>query len=108
MAIVFVAVASYAGGITLTNTDDRQNRGYVMKCVACGMPMVNETDHAMGDQNKDYCIHCCRPDGSMQSYEERKKTLVRFIVSYQGADEKQASALADSIMHELPAWSDHK
>jgi hypothetical protein len=41
----------------------------------------------------------------MQSYEEKKAELVRFIVSFQGVDEPQASALADSIMREFPAWS---
>ncbi len=37
-------------------------------CVACGMPMTKSTDFPLGDESKDYCVYCARPDGSMQSY----------------------------------------
>ena len=39
-------------------------------CIACGMPMKTKEDFAMGDESKDYCKYCTRPDGIMQSYEE--------------------------------------
>lgn len=41
-------------------------------CIACGMPMAEPSEFACGDTTKDYCVHCARPDGSMQSFEEKK------------------------------------
>lgn len=73
-------------------------------CIACGMPMNNPADYAMGDESKDYCIHCARPDGSMQSYEERLQGMTAFIIKTQGLDEKAALEAARHMMAKLPAW----
>lgn len=75
-------------------------------CIACGMPMREQGDFPLGDRSKDYCVHCARPDGSMQSYEERASGMAAFIVRTQGLDEGAALALAKSQMARLPAWSD--
>ena len=32
--------------------------------------LKTQEDYAMGDESKDYCIHCARPDGTMQSRRE--------------------------------------
>ena len=74
------------------------------KCIACGMPMQNPEDFAMGDSEKDYCKYCARPDGTMQSYEEKLNSLSSFIVKTQGIDEKAANSAAKSMMAKLPAW----
>lgn len=74
-------------------------------CVACGMPMQNATDHAMGDERKDYCKYCARPDGSMQSYEEKLEGMAAFIVRTQGMDAGAARRIAAGQMAKLPAWS---
>lgn len=50
------------------------------KCIACGMPMNTPSEFAMGDTSKDYCVHCARQDGSMQSFEEKRLSLTDFIV----------------------------
>ena len=63
-------------------------------CIACGMPMKEKEDFAMGDPGKDYCMHCARPDGSMQSYEEKLSGLTSFIVKTQGFDENAARKAA--------------
>ena len=73
-------------------------------CIACGMPMEDVPDFAANDTGKDYCIHCSRPDGEMQSYEEKKENLVKFIVRTQGFDEGAAKKIAESMMQKLPAW----
>lgn len=73
-------------------------------CIACGMPMENLSDYAMGDTEKDYCRYCARPDGSMQSYEEKLESLTGFIVKTQGLDIKAADAAARSMLSRLPAW----
>lgn len=66
--------------------------------------MQNPSEYAMGDVEKDYCIHCARPDGSMQSYEERLESCTQFIMKTQGLDSTAAKAAAQSMMSRLPAW----
>jgi hypothetical protein len=73
-------------------------------CIACGMPMESPSDFALNDPAKDYCVYCARPDGSMQSFEEKKEGLTRFIVKTQGFDEAAAETLAENMMRKLPAW----
>lgn len=73
-------------------------------CIACGMPMKETSDFAMGDTEKDYCVHCTRPDGSMQSFEEKLESLTNFIVRTQGIDKLAANTAARNMMTRLPAW----
>lgn len=73
-------------------------------CIACGMPMVKPEEFAVGDTAKDYCVHCSRPDGSMQTYEEKLDSMAGFIVRTQGFDEKAAKLAAKELMAKLPAW----
>ncbi|GHU70932.1 AraC family transcriptional regulator [Spirochaetia bacterium] len=74
-------------------------------CIACGMPMKDPSEFACGDTNKDYCVHCARPDGSMQSFEEKRIGLTAFIVKTQGIDETAALEAAEFMMKKLPAWT---
>jgi uncharacterized protein YfbU (UPF0304 family) len=74
------------------------------KCIACGMPMEGASDFAANDPSKDYCVHCARPDGQMQSFEEKKENLIRFIVKTQGLEESVAAGIAETMMRKLPAW----
>ena len=73
-------------------------------CIACGMPMKTNGDFAMGDETKDYCVYCARPDGTMQSYEEKLKSMTGFIVKTQGLDEQTAQKAAEGMLAKLPAW----
>ena len=73
-------------------------------CIACGMPMVKAEEFAMGDMSKDYCVYCTRPDGSMQSYEEKLDGMTKFIIKTQGFAEQAAGAAAREMMAKLPAW----
>lgn len=74
-------------------------------CIACGMPMTKSSDFAMGDENNNYCVHCSRADGSMQSYHEKLESLSDFIVKTQGLDKSAARDAAKFMMSKLPAWS---
>ena len=74
------------------------------QCIACGMPMNTAEDHAMADESKDYCKYCARPDGSMQSFDEKLDGLTGFIVKTQGLDSGAARKAARSMMQKLPAW----
>jgi len=73
-------------------------------CIACGMPMEKSSDYAMGDETKDYCKYCSRPDGTMQSYEEKLKGTIEFLVKTQGIDQTAASTSAVNILAKLPTW----
>lgn len=75
-------------------------------CIACGMPMKEPAEFATGDTNKDYCVHCARPDGTMQSYEEKLDSMAGFIVRTQGLDRKVAETAARAMMAKLPAWKE--
>jgi len=76
-------------------------------CIACGMPMEKAADFAMNDTSKDYCVHCARPDGTMQLFEEKKKALTSFIIKTQGLNDKVAETVAESMMRKLPAWQEY-
>lgn len=73
-------------------------------CIACGMPMSKKSDYAMGDETKNYCKYCMRPDGSMQSYDEKLRGTVDFLIKTQGFDRKAAEGAAVQILAKLPAW----
>lgn len=73
-------------------------------CIACGMPMREKDDFAMSDESKDYCKYCARPDGSMQSYDEKLDGMTGFIVKTQGLDQAAARNAAKGMMAKLPAW----
>lgn len=74
------------------------------RCISCGMPMKEASEFAMGDLSKDYCVHCSRPDGSMQSYEEKLESMSSFIIKTQGIDKHVAITTARNMMASLPAW----
>ncbi|MEO3944636.1 zinc ribbon domain-containing protein [Gorillibacterium sp. CAU 1737] len=73
-------------------------------CIACGMPMKSLSDYAMEDEKKDYCRHCSRPDGTMQSYSEKLQSFVKLIIKTQGLDIQVATTSAKAMMMRLPAW----
>jgi hypothetical protein len=58
----------------------------------------------MGDESKDYCKFCARPDGTMQNYEEKLEGMTEFIVKTQGLDRNAAVEAARDMMAKLPAW----
>jgi hypothetical protein len=68
------------------------------------MPMKTKEEFAMSNEEKDYCVHCSRPDGTMQSYDEKLVSMSSFIVRTQGLDNSAAKKVAESMMSKLPAW----
>ena len=73
-------------------------------CIACGMPMEKAEDHANGDATKDYCRYCARPDGTMQSYDEKLVGMTHWIAQTQSLDAAAAKEMAQAMMAKLPAW----
>lgn len=76
----------------------------IKKCISCGMPMTKPSDYPLEDERKDYCTHCARPDGSMQSYDEKINSCTEFIIRTQGLDRQVAKGLAIRTLKNLPAW----
>jgi len=66
--------------------------------------MNKTSDFAMSDESKDYCVYCARPDGTMQSFEEKKENMTDFIIRTQGLARGPAEIAALSMMKNLPAW----
>lgn len=73
-------------------------------CISCGMPMEKADDYPLQDESKDYCIYCARPDGTLQSYEEKLKGTTEFIIRTQGLHKNAAHELAIRTLKKLPAW----
>ena len=73
-------------------------------CISCGMPMTEISDFAMGDVKKDYCTDCANPDGSMQTFDEKRAELADLIVKTQGFDRDAALKTAENMMRTHPAW----
>ncbi len=73
-------------------------------CIACGMPMTKPADYPLGDESKDYCIYCARPDGTMQSYPEKLDHTTEFLIRTQGLDHEAARSMAERTLAKLPAW----
>lgn len=70
-------------------------------CISCGMPMTKPSDYPLMDESKDYCA---RPDGSMQSYEEKLDGTAEFLIRTQGLDKDAARQMAVRTLSKLPAW----
>ncbi len=73
-------------------------------CIACGMPMEAPEDYASKDTSKDYCAYCAKPNGEMQSYEERLENYSGWLMKTQGLKKTAAIAQSKTIMSQLPAW----
>lgn len=73
-------------------------------CISCGMPMEKLADFPLGDESKDYCVHCARPDGSLQSYDEKLEGTTEFLIRTQGLDREAAHSLAARTLDKFPLW----
>jgi hypothetical protein len=73
-------------------------------CIACGMPMESAEDFPKGDVTRDYCCYCAKPNGEMQSYEEKVEGYSNWLVDTQGITKTAALAQTKTILAQLPAW----
>ncbi len=77
-------------------------------CISCGMPMSKTSDYPLGDESKNYCVYCARPDGSMKSYSEELESMAEFLIHTQGLDPKAAHEMASRTLAKLPAWENRE
>lgn len=78
---------------------------FMKTCISCGMPMTKPSDFPLEDVSKDYCKYCAKPDGSMQSYPEKLKGTIEFLIRTQGLDKEAARQLAVRTLAKMPAWN---
>ena len=78
----------------------------VRKCISCGMPLEKAEHFPLGDESKEWCVYCARPDGSLKSYDEALAGMSDFIVQTQGLDPEAAREAARSLMATMPAWKE--
>lgn len=69
--------------------------------------MLSPADHALGDELREYCLYCARPDGELKTYEEALASLAQFVANTQHVSPEEAQAIAASEMSRLPAWTGH-
>jgi hypothetical protein len=77
-------------------------------CISCGMPLRKAEDYPLGDQSKDYCVHCARADGTLKSYHEALEGMSAFIAKTQGLEPEAARQTARGAMAKMPAWRNRK
>jgi len=73
-------------------------------CISCGMPMEVPEDFPKQDTSKDYCCYCSKPNGEMQSYDERLENYSGWLIKTQGLTKAAAISQSKIIMSQLPAW----
>lgn len=69
-----------------------------ISCESCGMPI--ETGR--------YCQHCVDAEGKLQSFDERFRRMVGWMLSKEPAlPRAEAEARTRAHMRTMPAWKDH-
>jgi hypothetical protein len=68
--------------------------------------MMSPQQHGGGDTENKYCIHCCRTDGSLKSYEEVLEGMAGLIMNTRGLGRAAAESAARQYLATMPAWCD--
>ena len=77
-------------------------------CEACGMPMNQKEDFALGDLHAACCVYCVNPDGSVKSCEEIFEGGVQFFMTKLGGDRKLAEKVIRKNMRMQSYWQGKK
>lgn len=72
-------------------------------CHACTAPLDNPEFKGASDI---YCKLCTDENGNLKPYEEIKKGITMWFLSWQGVSEEVASQRAEYFMKAMPAWAD--
>jgi hypothetical protein len=76
-----------------------------VSCESCGMPLAGAEDHALGNPELPYCVHCA-PEGKLPPLEERVERFTQWMMSQQGLDYPAARQQAIAYLKTMPAWKD--
>lgn len=75
-------------------------------CYSCGMPLEKASDHALGDINHQFCVHCTDEHGQLKPYEEILNGMANYLVHSQGVAMTAAKEIAKDVLAKQPAWRD--
>jgi hypothetical protein len=70
------------------------------------MPFEKASDHALGDANHKFCVHCCDAQGQLKPYEEILSSMAHYLVRSQGVAQAAAVEVAKDVLANQPAWKD--
>lgn len=73
-------------------------------CISCGMPMQKDEDHAPGNPQSTWCVHCSTPQGQLQNLEERFERMVQWQMKKGAKSRDQAERETKIYMQTMPAW----
>lgn len=76
-----------------------------MNCQSCGMPLNTPAEHAMGNEQNPYCVHCADTSGNLKSKEEVREGMINFYTQTEGKTREEAEQVVDAHMAMQPAWS---
>jgi uncharacterized glyoxalase superfamily protein PhnB len=76
-------------------------------CLSCGMPMTSPQDHGGGNRENQYCNRCCKPDGTLKSYDEVLAGMASFMMESRKMDKDAAEKAAREYLSMMPAWTGH-
>ncbi len=77
-------------------------------CNACGMPLIEKEDFALGNEDAIFCCHCVDETGAVKSCEEIFEGGVQFFMAQLGGDRKLAEKVTRKNMNPLPHWQSHE
>ena len=75
-------------------------------CYSCGMPLEKASDHALGDINQQFCVHCTNEQGQLKPYEDILSGMANYLVHSQGVAITAAKEIAKDVLANQPAWRD--
>ncbi|KKW36502.1 MAG: hypothetical protein UY85_C0084G0004 [Candidatus Peribacteria bacterium GW2011_GWB1_54_5] len=68
------------------------------------MMMLDRADFALQSINSRYCRYCVDKDGMLQTPQERKERLTKFLMEDERLSEDVAEKKAVEQMRKMPAW----
>ena len=73
-------------------------------CHSCGMPLAKLEDHAGGDENANFCVHCVNADGNVKACKEIFEGGVNFFLAQTNGDSAFAEKITRKSMNMQPYW----
>jgi hypothetical protein len=70
------------------------------------MPLEKASDHALGDINQQFCVHCTNEQGQLNPYEDILSGMANYLVHSQGVAMTAAKEIAKDVLAKQPVWRD--
>ena len=93
-----------AGDLSIDATFKEGAMNTSPQCNACGLPMTQPSQHAMGDPENPLCIYCTDAAGGLKPREEIREGMIQYVMKLEDWTQDKAAADVDRQMATLPAW----